>query len=68
MGFTLDFEVEDNLTESQKKQLRDQFLKDYKEEDLSALRGFHLTNPFDNTVSYKSTHAHSSTSLSIEGK
>lgn len=33
MGFNLDFEVKDNLTESQKKQLRDQFLKDSKKEE-----------------------------------
>lgn len=46
MGFNLDFKVEDNLTESQKKQLRDPFLKDFnKEEDLSDLRGFYIINP-----------------------
>lgn len=33
MGFNLDFEVKDNLTESQKKQLRDQFLKEFNKED-----------------------------------
>ena len=66
MGFNLDFEVKDNLTESQKKQLRDQFLKEFnKEEDLSALRGLHLINPFDDTISYKLMQAHSSTSISI---
>lgn len=67
MGFNLDFEVKDNLTKSQKKQLRDSFLKDGKK-DLSSLRGFYLVNPFDDTTSYKSTQAHSSTSLSIDGK
>lgn len=47
MGFNLDFEVKDNLTDSQKKQLRDEFLKGFnKEEDLSALRGFYIINPF----------------------
>lgn len=47
MGFNLDFEVKDNLTDSQKKYLRDQFLKGFnKEEDLSALRGFYIINPF----------------------
>lgn len=70
MGFNLEFEVKDNLTDSQKKQLRDQFLKHFKkeEEDLSALRGFYLVNPLDDTISYKLMQAHSSTSLLIEGK
>lgn len=68
MGFNLEFEVKDNLTKSQKKQLRDQFLKDCKREDLSYLRGFYLVNPLDDTISYKLMQAHSSTSISIDGK
>lgn len=69
MGFNLDFKVEDNLTESQKKQLRDQFLEEFKkEEDLSALRGFYIINSLDDTISYKLMQAHSNTSLSIGGK
>lgn len=68
MGFNLDFEVKDNLTESQKKQLRDQFLKDCKRGDLSSLRGFYLVNSLDDTISYKLMQAHSNTSLLIEGK
>lgn len=54
MGFNLDFKVEDNLTKSQKKQLRDQFLKHFKKEegDLSVLRGFYLVNPLDDTINY----------------
>ena len=59
MGFNLDFKVKDNLTKSQKKQLRDQFLKHFKkeeEEDLSALRGFYIINPFEgDAISHKST-------------
>lgn len=58
MGFNLDFEVKDTFTNSQKKQLRDQFLKHFKKEegDLSALRGFYIINPFEgDTISYKST-------------
>lgn len=71
MGFNLDFEVKDTLTNSQKKQLRDQFLKHFKkeEEDLSALRGFYIINPFEgDVISPKSTQVLSSTSLLIEGK
>ena len=69
MGFNLDFKVKDNLTKSQKRHLRDQFLKDCKRENLSSLRGFYIINPFDdNMVSYKSMQDYSSTSISIDGK
>lgn len=70
MGFNLDFEVKDNLTDSQKKYLRDQFLKHFgREEDLSTLRGFYIINPFEgDTISYKSTQDSSSMSHLVDGK
>lgn len=52
MGFNLDFKIEDNLTDSQKKQLREPFLKDYSKEDLSALRGLHVVSPFEININH----------------